>query len=201
VSDRFSIFLPTPPSSRDVWYPAARPGIRKKTPKNVQGYGAMIITSDEQKEYKTAVEAAWRQKFGLQRPPLTGDVRVTVIWCRERRSGDLPNRTKCLYDALEKLAYENDKQIASERTDRIDGHLPAGVLVIIEPLHADQALEAREILDTELSAQAPRERPSMNILDLRPDPMVGHCPTKDCARPGEHRASECGIVTKAGRQE
>lgn len=52
----------------------------------------------------------------------SGDLSVTVLWHRSAKRGDLPNRTKVLYDALQGTIYRDDKQIAVEHTMRVDQH-------------------------------------------------------------------------------
>lgn len=57
-----------------------------------------------------------------------GDVSITVIWHRGRKAGDLGERTKCLYDALQGTIYTNDKQISHDERWRVDEHpgIPKG---------------------------------------------------------------------------
>jgi Holliday junction resolvase RusA-like endonuclease len=58
--------------------------------------------------------------------PYENDVAVHLTWYRARKSGDLPERFKDLYDALEAKRnhgfgpYFNDKQIAEEHKRRDD---------------------------------------------------------------------------------
>jgi Holliday junction resolvase RusA-like endonuclease len=56
------------------------------------------------------------------------DVSIAVIWHRSAKRGDLPNRTKILYDALQGTIYADDNQIAEEHTQRVDTHptIPKG---------------------------------------------------------------------------
>lgn len=51
-----------------------------------------------------------------------GDIAVVVVWRRSRRAGDLGERTKVLYDALQGTVYADDKQIAQDWRRRCDEH-------------------------------------------------------------------------------
>lgn len=57
-----------------------------------------------------------------------GDVTVVVVWHRMRKAGDLGERTKVLYDALQGSVYADDKQIAMDWRRRCDEHpeIPKG---------------------------------------------------------------------------
>lgn len=52
----------------------------------------------------------------------TGDVTVVVVWHRGRKAGDLGERTKVLYDALQGTIYADDKQISQDWRRRVDSH-------------------------------------------------------------------------------
>ena len=87
--------LPTPPSANRYWR-TTRAGRRP-------------YLSEEAKAYKVAVRAVARS-CGLPGPFL-GKVAVSFLWTRAIRSGDLDNRKKVLFDALQGIAYVNDSQI------------------------------------------------------------------------------------------
>lgn len=79
--------------------------------------------SSESKAYKEAVAMlASRYRKGTECAFPSGDLSVSVLWHRSAKRGDLPNRTKVLYDALQGTIYRDDKQIAVEHTQRVDQH-------------------------------------------------------------------------------
>ena len=47
-------------------------------------------------------------------------VSVTLLWHRSRKAGDLDNRSKVLYDALQGSIYTDDQQIAEDARKRSD---------------------------------------------------------------------------------
>jgi Holliday junction resolvase RusA-like endonuclease len=53
------------------------------------------------------------------RPP--AKVKVSVVWYRERKAGDLDKRIGILLDALQSTAYENDAQVIEIHARREDG--------------------------------------------------------------------------------
>ena len=109
--------LPEPPSSNVYW----------------RRHGNIIHVSNEARAYKQAVAMlASRYKRGTECAFPSGDLSVTVVWHRSARRGDLPNRTKVLYDALEGSVYANDRQIAHEETWRCDEHvtIPKGFMQV-----------------------------------------------------------------------
>lgn len=53
--------------------------------------------------------------------PFDGDVFVHLRWYRKDKRGDLDNREKILYDALQGFCYHKDSQIAHKDVARIDG--------------------------------------------------------------------------------
>lgn len=94
-------------------------------------HGLVVHRSKEAAQYvkMVAVTAHGLRQDGEPVFP-SEDVIITVTWHRSERRGDLPNRTKILYDALEGILYQNDKQIAEERTRRVDAHdvIPKGCM-------------------------------------------------------------------------
>ena len=72
--------------------------------------GRKIISKAGREWTAQAVRSIRQQHTG---PAFTGDVRIEATWYRERRSGDLSNRSKPTEDALQKAGVlENDSQIA-----------------------------------------------------------------------------------------
>lgn len=92
--------LPLPPSANRYW---------RKTK------SGRVYVSDEASGYIAEIS------FILRRiKPLTGDVAMTVRIYRERKSGDLDNRLKILFDSLRGLLYLDDDQITEIHAFRHD---------------------------------------------------------------------------------
>lgn len=53
-------------------------------------------------------------------PVLEGPVKVTLHWHRSRRSGDLDNRAKVIFDALNGLVWGDDAQVVELHMYRHD---------------------------------------------------------------------------------
>jgi crossover junction endodeoxyribonuclease RusA len=96
-----TITLPMPPSANRYW-------------RSCRG---RVFVSAEAKAYK-ALAAQMARDAGMK--PLVGDVVFTVKVYRPQKSGDLGNRLKVLEDALEGVAYLNDKQITEQHAYRFD---------------------------------------------------------------------------------
>jgi crossover junction endodeoxyribonuclease RusA len=86
----FSVRLPVPPSARDYWRVWRNRAVRTK----------------EAEAYRDCVARAVGSRALLQ-----GDVAITVHWYRSARRGDLDNRLKILFDALQGAVYQNDNQV------------------------------------------------------------------------------------------
>jgi crossover junction endodeoxyribonuclease RusA len=100
------LMLPTPPSANRYW----------------RTYRNRVVRSDEAVAYKAEVARIAQQQL----PPTDkmirkgGKVGVVVHWVRQRRAGDLDNRLKVLFDALEGICYEKDSQIVEIHAYRRD---------------------------------------------------------------------------------
>ena len=105
-----TIELPNPPSANKYW----------------RRVGNYTILSKEARDYKLAVRAACVQQ-GIK--PLRGDLRASVWWRRARRSGDLDNISKGLFDAIKGHAYEDDKQLVEIHLYRSDDKTNPGITV------------------------------------------------------------------------
>jgi Holliday junction resolvase RusA-like endonuclease len=68
--------------------------------------------------------------------PLVGDVAVSIAWHREKRVGDVDNRTKTTLDILTGIAYVDDGQVADLRVRRFDDGSPARLVVTVDRLEA-----------------------------------------------------------------
>lgn len=76
-----------------------------------------IYRSDEAEEYKSDV---YYRCLRARIKPIDGMLAVTMRVYRARRSGDLDNRIKIVLDALNGIAYHDDKQIVEIHAYRFD---------------------------------------------------------------------------------
>lgn len=93
--------LPWPPSANRYW-------------RNVRGH---TVVSSEARDYK--LRAAWEARIAVDEP-LSGNVILTMDFYRPRKSGDLSNRIKVLEDALNGVAFNDDKQVIEIHARRFD---------------------------------------------------------------------------------
>ena len=115
-----TLTVPVPPSA-NRWHRNYR-GQRKP------------VRSDEAKAYVANLGLILHAQ-GWRGEPFTGDVRVEIRWYRARKSGDTDKRGAILCDALEKLVYVNDNQIADYRIVRDDSQpKQARMVVTITPM-------------------------------------------------------------------
>lgn len=91
-----NLVLPMPPSANDYW----RIGLTGK------GRPFPYLTGNAKKYKVTVAEIAEIET------PIYGEVSVTLNVFFERRGCDLDNRNKVLLDALQKVVYNNDRQVA-----------------------------------------------------------------------------------------
>jgi crossover junction endodeoxyribonuclease RusA len=114
VSDMHRLILPIPPSANRYW-------------RNVRG---RMVVSEEAKIYKRLVWLAARQ----ERLPVAtenDEIALTVVVHPRvrkngstRLSGDLDNRLKVVIDALQGVAYGDDRQVVGisiKRGDPVEG--------------------------------------------------------------------------------
>jgi len=114
----FRLVLPTPPSVNRYW----------RVPKAL----GRPILSAEAREYRLRVQSIARGQGAFQ--PFTGPVAVSIVWTRERRSGDLDGRLKVVLDCLQGIAYDDDAQIVelhARRRDRDAGE--PGLEIVVRP--------------------------------------------------------------------
>jgi crossover junction endodeoxyribonuclease RusA len=102
--------LPEPPSANRYW----------------RTFRGRAVKSAEARAYRQLV-AVLATTHRLE--PLRGDLDVTLTWYRQARRGDLDNRAKAILDALNGLAWGDDRQIRRLLLERVDGEPPARVVV------------------------------------------------------------------------
>ena len=110
----YAIRLPYPPSSNRYW-------------RNFRG---RMVKSTDARRYDAEVKALARLAGVFD--PIEGPVSVRVDIYRARAMGDLDNRAKVLLDALQGIAYVDDKQIVEIHSRRFDdpGDPRAEVLIV-----------------------------------------------------------------------
>lgn len=111
------LLLPEPPSANRYW----------------RTHGHITYKTREAKAYAELVSAHARieqVRDGIAFP--TGDVSIVLVWHRGRKTGDLDNRSKVLYDAMQGTVYTDDKQIAQDWRRRCDSHatIPKGHVLV-----------------------------------------------------------------------
>ena len=95
--------LPEPPSANRYW----------------RSYRGRLVISPAAIAYKG--EVATRCIIAKVKPlPLSANVRLTVRWFRSKRMGDLDNRLKIIFDALNGYVYHDDAQIVEIHAYRED---------------------------------------------------------------------------------
>lgn len=98
-----AVTLPQPPSANRWW----------------RSNRGRVHLSAEARAYKAGVAARLlTMRVTMIRPP--AKVRVSIVWFRGRKSGDLDKRIGVLLDALQATAYENDAQIVELYARRED---------------------------------------------------------------------------------
>jgi crossover junction endodeoxyribonuclease RusA len=98
-----ALTLPVPPSANRWW----------------RSVGRRVLLSREARNYKKLVATMLLlERVTMIRPP--AKVKVSVVWYRGRKAGDLDKRIGVLLDALQATAYENDAQITEIYARRED---------------------------------------------------------------------------------
>lgn len=113
--------LPYPPSSNRYW--------RK--------FRGIIVLSPEAREYKQRVAARF---LAEGHKPVTGPVAYTAHVYRPQKSGDLGNRLKVLEDALNGIAWVDDKQVEELHAYRHEDKANPRVEVEVRPLGVESVL-------------------------------------------------------------
>ena len=109
-----NLILPTPPSANIYWRTDRR---------------GFAYLSDEAKAYKIDIA-----KIAELPALIYSEIAITVKFFRAQRSGDLDNRLKCLFDAMQKVVYENDSQIVEIHAFRLEDKFRPRVEVEIRVL-------------------------------------------------------------------
>lgn len=99
------------------------------------------VLSEEARAYTAILHATVTLAFSAGRPRIvapafrTETLRVEIRWYRKQRMGDVDKRGAILLDALQGLAYVDDKQIADYRIVRDDSQpKQARMVVTIQPM-------------------------------------------------------------------
>lgn len=99
----------------------------------VPRHGAPFVStyvSEEAVDYKDAIA---RRAKDLDLCMLLGEVDVEIHLYRPQRSGDADNRTKVLFDALQGIAFPDDKQIAKYSVERHEDKVnPRAVVRVVQ---------------------------------------------------------------------
>lgn len=127
--------LPLPPSANDYWVI----GWHRRKP--------CLVLSKEARAYKTAIALKGRVE---KREPLEGPVELRLVVHFADGRSDLSNRIKVLEDALQGVAYLNDRQVVRLVAESGERAFPPRVEVEVLPC---LTLGARVALET---SKAPR---------------------------------------------
>ena len=101
MSEAKTITLPYPPSANRYW----------------RVFRGRPVTSAEARDYK--LEAALRARVAGVKL-IEGEVSLSLRVYRPRKAGDLSNRIKVIEDALQGIAYTDDKQVVEIHALRFD---------------------------------------------------------------------------------
>lgn len=121
VSDgAMRLVLPMPPTANLYW----------------RLVGGRLVISAEARAYKKLVDSAVRGA-GYRR--LEGPVKVSMDVFRQRKSGDLDNRQKCVLDALQGHLYGNDSQIVEIHARRFEDKANPRVEIVVSSASGESA--------------------------------------------------------------
>lgn len=105
--------LPEPPSANRYW----------------KVWRGRAVLSPEARAYKAMV-----RNVGHRIDPYVETVEMIVHWHRGAKRGDLSNRIKIVEDALNGVAYGDDKQIARISAHRFESPGQARIEVVVSPM-------------------------------------------------------------------
>ncbi len=86
-----------------------------------------VYLSQSAKEFKDFCHAT------LKKEPIEGNVSVTIIFYRQRKSGDVDAPIKLLLDAMQRIAYVNDNQVTELHVYRKDDKDNPRIELTVEP--------------------------------------------------------------------
>lgn len=106
-------------------------------------------------EWSARVAQAARSAWPVGRPPMAGEVEVTISEFSEAATRDRDNMAKPILDAMQGVAYENDRQVRSVHVEWCD---IAGAYVVryMSPVVAAALVAGREFLWVRVSVHVPR---------------------------------------------
>lgn len=88
------------------------------------------VTPKRTREYESAI--GWAFRSAHLGPPMRGDLGIAIIVYEARWPADEDNYTKAILDALNGVAWEDDRQIIDQRTRVRRGSQSPGVHVEID---------------------------------------------------------------------
>ena len=122
------------PETEGMWNVDGKPVIRLILPKAPSAnryfrvYRGRAVKSTEARTYIATVRGIAK---ALRVKPIEGEVALSVHWYRGAKRGDLDNTLKVLGDALNGVAYQDDRQVAKITMERTDGETPERVEVMV----------------------------------------------------------------------
>lgn len=118
---RFTI--PVAPAANRYW--RTRVATTRMGKRYVQTY-----VSPEARRYKILV---WNQLKAAKIPVLEGPVAVSIWWIRTARRGDLDGRLKVALDALNGVAWQDDRQVVELHAHVLDGSQNEMTVMVAPP--------------------------------------------------------------------
>lgn len=91
-----------------------------------------VYLTEEAKAYKQG--AMMRALTQGVRPFLEGDVSISLAFFRPRRTGDIDNGLKVLFDALNRVAWKDDRQVGELYAIRFEDPANPRVEISVEPM-------------------------------------------------------------------
>jgi len=110
TSGTLKFTLPVPPSANRYW--------RK--------WQNRVVLTAEARAYKQEVAMLLGCHI-----PLACEVGISYVWYRARKSGDLDNRQKVLFDALNGVIWNDDKQVCYHQAFRRDDKHNARIVATV----------------------------------------------------------------------
>lgn len=142
MTETLKLILPFPPSANRYWRSAPGKG---------------LVPSAEAEAYKQLVARTAPRNVAL-----FGDVRVVLNVFRPRRTGDLDNCQKVLFDALRGIAFLDDAQVKAIIAERFDDPGDPRVELVLKGERFATTSEidehARKVAETKRKRRATRRR-------------------------------------------